>query len=67
MKPGDLRFWNDHESPDRGVFVLLEQVLLESAGGTKEPGWRTLEGDVVKSIYETVIEHYSRASEEVSE
>ena len=67
MKPGDLRFWNDHEPPDRGVFVLLEQVLLESAGGTRESGWRILEGDVVKSVYEIVIEHYSRASEEVSE
>lgn len=67
MNPGDLRFWNDDEPLDSGVFVLLERVLLDSAGNTREWGWRILEGDVVKGFYEIVIEHCSRPAEELSE
>ena len=63
MNPGDLRFWNNHEPPDSGVFVLLERVRLDSAGSTKEDGWRILEGDIVKGVYEIVIEHWSRPAE----
>lgn len=66
MNPGDLRFWNDHEPPGSEVFVLLDRVRLDSAGNTREWGWRVLEGDVVKGIYEIVIQHYSRPAEEVS-
>lgn len=67
MKPGDLRFWNNHEPPDSGPFILLERAPLNSAGGTKEWGWRILEGgNILKSVYEIVIEHYSRPAEEVS-
>jgi hypothetical protein len=66
MRPGDLRFWDNNEPPDVRAFVLLERVLLNSAGGTKESGWRILEGDVVKGVYEIVIQHYSRSAEEVS-
>lgn len=65
MKPGDLRFWNNYEPPDSEVFVLLERVLLKS-GNTKMTGWRILEGDMVKSIYETIIQHQSRPEEEVA-
>ena len=68
MNPGDLRFWNEADPAlVGGVFVLLERVRLDSAGGTKEDGWRILEGDVVKGVYEIVIEHYSRPAEELSE
>ena len=67
MNPGDLRFWNEADPAlVGGVFVLLERVRLDSAGNTREWGWRVLEGDVVKGIYEIVIEHYSRSSEEVA-
>ena len=67
MNPGDLRFWNDHEPPDSGFFVLLERTTLCAAGGTDEWGWRILEGgNIMKSVYEIVIEHYSRSSEEVA-
>ena len=67
MKPGDLRFWNEADPAlVGGVFVLLERVRLDSAGGTKEDGWRILEGDVVKGVYEIIIESYSRSSEEVA-
>ena len=66
MKPGDLRFWKEDATVVGGVFVLLERVLLDSAGGLKEPGWRILEADVVKGVYEIIIEHYSRPAEEVA-
>lgn len=66
MNPGDLRFWNDYEPPGSEVFVLLEWVLLDSAGNAKEPGWRILEGDIVKSVYENIVQHYSRPAEEFS-
>jgi len=68
LKPGDIRFWDEGLAP-RGspstAFVLIKRVA-PSPRRPKDWGWQILEGDVVKGVWETIIENYSHPAEELS-
>jgi len=65
LKPGDLRFWDEGLGLPTTSFVLIKRVA-PSPRRPKDWGWRILEGDVVKGVWETIILNYSHPAEELS-